>query len=425
MQEQTFALCITYKNDDNELQTIVLDAVENNQINATNAITEHPIVSGDFVADHAYKNPITLAFVGHIANKGRKGAIVNLQEVSIVDFQNLLFDIRNNARLCDIVKIVTTRKDDVRFATYRNMVIESMTLIEEINTMQFTMNFRQVQLAQVQTLDVDPDDAFLPNIYEPETKSFTDTLIDWDQVMKAVVEYLSSKKLIEDGFLTAIASFASTGSVALVAGIGVAWLAAKLAIIASISRIAVMVAVVGVIAIGMVNLIKRYVNAYKSGIKPFKLYKNKTKQKQEYDRFAKLLDRVYKQFDKMNNVIHVYQLASDSDQECMLSIGDAWFTFTFTTNNTSGQRQCTVTDPLRSDAQVGSVVHSVEACPSTYFDCNTDNYVFKTNGSFVYLLNPNAQGEFTLSNCLIVVSDIDPADYNELMGEIVRNALQI
>ena len=70
-----FAIQITDK--DWGGKQIILENVSESSIQKTLSITTHPVVSGDEIADHFYKNPATMSFSGTISLNGSKPVILN------------------------------------------------------------------------------------------------------------------------------------------------------------------------------------------------------------------------------------------------------------------------------------------------------------------------------------------------------------
>lgn len=438
MNEQQFAVSISFMQpyvDENDvvktrLRTLVLDAVNDTTINASNTITEHPIVSGDYVADHSYKNPATLAFSGAAAEKGHKGIVVDSSTIKLADLQQLFMEIKNNAYLCSIVKIVTTNEEDVRFSTWTNMVLNDVTMVEKVNTLNYSLSFRQVLLATVQEADVDLDDQFLPNIYEPKASSFTDSLIDWDEIDKAVFDYMYSIELITADFAQYVGSLTASALTGIFVGFVASAIIVKALTTFAIASTAagpvgwIITAVIAtaIFAIGVVKAISRLVKTKRYRVQQFKYYKDDAKNKKEVERFGNFIGEIHLQLEKLNNVIHCYQISSDDDQECVLSISNNYYTFTFTRNNTDGSHVCKVLDI--NEANVGSL-QRIESAPSNYNACASTTPLFRAaeSGSYVYIVNPTTEEDFKLSNCFIVVSDINPTDYNNAIEDIIKNAL--
>lgn len=441
MKDATFAMQLIYTEqyvDENDniqtrVRTLILDAVSEPQSTYSNTVTEHPIVSGDMVADHSYKNPMQLSFSGSAALKGHTGAIFDTQVITPSKLQEIFKQIKDNAYLCEIVKISVSNKDDIRFSRHSFMTLTSMTIVEKINTIDYTLGWQQVMLAKIQEADVDIDDKFLPNVTEPKTTSFTDALIDWAEVDKAVILQLLEYELLHKDFLTYIKSMTASRLTAIVAGVVVGVVAAKVAAsLATVFGISAATGPVGwivgavvagaIMVVGLVKAIAKVVKAKKYRIQQFKAYRNDKETDKEVERFCKFTGEIHTQLEQLNNVIHVYQISSDDDQECMVSISDNYYIFTFTTNNTTGKKMCSVTDTENS---VRATIQDVSTSPSSYAACDTSNDLFRAdeNGAYVYIISPPVEGDFKLSNCFVVSSDINPEEYSKELAGYIQDAL--
>lgn len=428
--ETNFAIQITfndeYLDENSSIRTkervILLDAVTEPSSSASNTLPNHPIVSGDMISDHSYKNPLTLSFNASIALKGHNGAALDDVSLGPQDAIEIFDKIRTRAYLCTIVKINTNNDKDIRFARYPNMVITSTVSTERLNTVTIQFQWQQVMLAEVQDYAVDISDEFLPNVTEPTTLSFTNSIIDYSAIDKAVIDYMLSADLIDTKFLDFVKSAGATylvgiGAGAATAGIlisvfgasgPVGWIAGG--VVASVILTAC--AVKALIKVG-----KRA----KYKVKAFKYKKNTQKQKQEVKRFTDFIEGLHEHFEQLNNFIAVYQVASDEEQECMVNIDNQYYVFTFTRNTTSGGYSLKITDPINNDGYVGGTTN-VFAGISDFSSCTKDNAILTTSGSYVYLICPSIKN-VKLNDCFIVVSKINPEDFNKLLDEIIEKAL--
>ena len=414
-------------------RVLVLTAVDEPRISASNTITTHPIVSGDMVADHSYKNPATLSFNGTAAAFGNKGILVDSNEITLADLETLFMQLKDKAYLCNIVKLNLANKDDIRFSVHEYMVLKDITFTEKINTLEYSLTFQQVLLASVQTNDVDLSDEFLPNITEPITTSFTNALIDWEQIDAMVITTLEDSGLMTFGFKDFLIGLGSAvlaeivgGAVGLIVATAIAKsLAAIGASIVPVGTVIVAAigATVGFIA-GFVKIIKKIQKERKYAIETFEKYKDDRKNQQEVERFCTFISDIHKQLEELNNVIHIYQIASDEDQECVVSISNLYYIFTFETNNTTKKRICKITSDF---ASVNIEIPDVSSSPSNYNSCTVQNALFRAaeTGAYVHMINPVTDGQFKLSNCFIIVSDINPEDYTKAVEEIILNAITL
>lgn len=423
-----FAMTISCRLNENDttLTTIVLDTVFDNTINSTSTVTTHPIVNGDTIADHMFNNPNTLNVRGTFSLNGSKAFVVNGEGTYLENVQDMFEKIKREGILCEIVKVQIVKgnenTEEARFKRRSSMVLNNITWTERINSLDFSFGFTQALIADVQEYDVDIDDAFLPNCTEPETLNFTDTLIDWNVVDSAVIQALKDFDLITDEFLSFMSSLTATSLVAL----GVGLVVAK--VIASISFVAPVVAIVGAVVAGAAILVKGIVNWFKGNaqkkkyrVEQFKKYKNDEKNRKEVQRFSNFIGEIHTQLYKLNDAIKVYAISANEPQECMLTIDNNYYIFTFTKNNTANKYSLSITD---INDTVKGVLSDVTSAKTDISQCTSSNAIFRSDegGSYIYLFCPD-EDKTDLTNYLILVSSINMDEYNNAITDIIKNAL--
>lgn len=410
--------------EDTEKTVLVLDSVYDNSVSSTATMTAHPVVGGYEVADHIFNEPDTMSIRGTLSFNGNRGIKIDKEGFKFVDFQEMFENIKKNGVLCEIVKvhIINTEegKQDAKFKIRNNMVLQSINWVEKINSLDFTFNFKQAMLVDVEEVEVDSDDLFAPNVTEPKTLNFTDTLIDWNVVNASIISNLNGFKLISDEFIRYIKSMTAASLIAL--GVAVAVAAVVLSIPGvglAAALIAAAVAASLVIVKGLVNFFKKAKDRVKYKVEAFKLYKNKKKSEKEAKRFADFLDSIHKEFTALNERIKVYAVSSNEPQECLLSIKDEYYIFTFTKNNTNQKYSLVVKD--LNEVERGSL-SDVTACPESFDQLHDSNAILKTSTTWSYLLCPGMEKN-DLTKYFILVSDISMNEYNNIMEEVIKNAI--
>ena len=420
-----FACVIKYQFEGEEVSTVVLDTIDNTNVNSNTTITQQPIVTGDEISDHQFKLPKTMDIRGTCSINGSKGIVVDGTGSKLANFQELFERIQNEGVLCDIYKININNEKDIRFLQRTNMCLESISWTERINSMEFNLNFRQVIIADVVQYDVTLDDNYLPNITEPTTTSFTNTLIDWSQIDASVIKILEKESLITTEFKTFLASLNKDSLIA--AGIGIAVanviVGAMIALNTTpigwiVTAAVVLVTSVYLICKAIHNAIKKAKNRKKYAVEQFKYYKNSSKNKQELERFADFLSSIHTDLESLNDILHIYQLSINEPQEAMISVGDDYYIFTFTKNNTSGKYSLNIENV---DKTKTGTMSNIESAPTDMSQLTSSNYLVKANNnSRIYLLNPT-QDKKDLTNYFIVVCDFNPEDFNKLINDIISN----
>ena len=443
-----FAYVITAKDypKKGEVTSLVLDTVNDTQVDCNSTITTHPISSGDYVADHMYDDPDSVSINGTFSLNGNKGIVIDAAGGRLDNVEKIFEDIKRLGVLCDAVKVHivqngTTSQQEARFKVRENLVLRNIVWTEGINSLKYSFNFTQVLLVEAQSFEVDEDDRFLPNVTEPQTLNFTDTLIDWNQLDATIVKVLADSELLTANFLNMLQSMghaaiatmvgAALGAIIVAAmtyyAVTTGILSAVLTTSAAISATGVgaivgaAIVVTTAIVVGIVKLVKDY----KYRIKPFKKYLSDKKNNKEVRRFGDLIGTLHDNLSILNNAIKVYAVSSNEPQECMLSLDDNYFIFTFTKNNTNGRYGLAVEN---FDLMQTAVKPDITGSPTNIGQLRSDNCLFRTSSSglYVYLVYAGEDSEEEknkLTNYYIMTSSIKMEDYNQAVTDIIKNAI--
>lgn len=420
-----FAVTITYLDTDNAYKTIVLETVNDVTVSTTSELTTHPIVNGDLVADHMIKQPCTMGISGTLSLHGSQVLTFVGEGSKLANAQSVFENIKNNALLCEIVKI-SNISNEIRFLQRSNMALTSIQWTESINSLQYTFSFTQVMLASVKEYEVSTDDMFLPNITEPSTLNFTDSLIDWEQVDTSLIQILRTNKLLEEDFLVSLQSLTSAQVSALIAAGLVTVALNAIPFIGHIATIVIAIVAAAIVFVtALVNWITGLINRSKYRIKVFKAYENDKKQQKEVARFCNFTGSIHIQLQQLNNVLHVYQIASNEEQECMISIANNYYIFTFTKNNTTGKYKCVVTDINEKER---AVINDLSSALESIDQCTTQNSIMRADesGAYVYLMYAASNEDANrndLTNYMIFVSEVNMEEYDKLIEDIIEEAL--
>lgn len=150
---------------DNKKHVIVLDAIENDSISLRSQVTTYPIVSGEMVADHMYRDAARMTLSGSfsltqgsdslgvfISGKNKDGQYFNrLQEFSLEKFQAIFEEINANGILCQLTKATTTGDSSIAFKERKNMALTAITWTQAINSLAYSFEFLEI-------LSVDTED---------------------------------------------------------------------------------------------------------------------------------------------------------------------------------------------------------------------------------------------------------------------------
>lgn len=418
-----FATVIGYQFKNEEYTSIILDTIEDTRVNGNANITEQPLVSGDVISDHMFNLPKTMTVNGSISMNGSNVTTITGSGSKLANFEEIFERIQKEGIRCDIVKLSTTNDKDIRFTHRHNMALQSFNWTEKVNTLTYNMTFKEILTTQIVAYDVDLDDQYLPNVTEPDTTSFTNTLMDVNEILKQVIEYLTNEDLITNAFKTYLSSqtketLLGFGITALAVGILTAIIAGPIAAI-----ISVLVVFVGWFISLFVNAFKR-----KAKIKKFDIGKNEKKNEAELKRFAEFMEDVYTELEQLNTVLHVYRISENAAQEAMISVGDDYFIFTFTKNNTE---QVWSMKAENIDQSLIASMQNLTSAPTEFGQLTNSNYLIKANNNAtIYIVYAPTNEDNTttkeadpndLRNYVILVSDINVEDYTNLVNDILEN----
>lgn len=407
---------------DGNRQSIILDTINDVNIGMSSTLTTHPIVNGDVVADHMYKEPINLTISGTFGLNGGQGIVVTSAGPKLANIQSLFERIKNEAVMCDIIKTTVDLKDNgVRFQERRNMVLTSISWTERVNSLGFSFGFTQIMTVEIQTLDVDTEDEFLPSTTELQTLNFTDVILDWNEVNNIVISAGVRRKIIAQEFLDLLQTYSANALIALgVTGLVAATVVTVLGLVPVAGWIILGVAAVGLLIARVVTAIDAAKNAEKY-IDTFKKYNDDKKNQQEVVRFSNFVGDIHKQLQVLNDAIRVWQVGSNEEQEAMITIDNYNYIFEFSKNTYTRQWKLSVKDV--DGKEVGQLSHLM-ASPTSFSDCAETKPLFRTYGygSYVYLIRTGNSRDTDLRTCYIIASSIHPAEFNQKLEDIIVNA---
>lgn len=424
-----YAVLISYvdPNDSTNAVSIILDTVNDTNITASSTVTEHPTVNGTPMADHMYKNPIDLTLNGTFSLNGKKAILIDKAGKSLARVERMFEDIKNKGVLCTITKIKIVDSDHTpQFTVRENMVLQSITWTEKINSLGFIFTFREALRADVQTYNVDPSDRFAPDITYADASSFSDTLLDWDAVDKEVLQALINYKLAADDFLEYLATISVGSLIAIGIGAAVATALAStlVALGVAISTIPIVGAVVATIAalvvvgFALYKLIMK--RAYK--IKAFKYYKNATKRDKEVKRFMEFYESIHNKIRTLDGAMKLWSVSENKAQETLVNIDGSYYIFNFEKNNVDSGYAYKLNVSDINDTTIKCT--NTNAAINSFTDGTDNDMLFKTSKSRVYLIRSNGTNANDLTSYFICASQISPKDFSEALTKIIQEAIK-
>lgn len=435
-----FAVVIGYQFPGEDYKSVILDTIDDVRTDGAARITEQPVIDGDIIGDHMFNEPKTMNITGTLSMNGSNVTVVDGRGSKLANFQELFEKIQEQGIKCDVVKLSTTNDEDVRFLHRHNMAINRLSWVEKINSMNFTLGFREVMTTEVVQYDVDIDDAYLPYITEPDSLSFTDTLIDWEQIDESIVKILLDEKLMQAEFINMLSSFGEATLRSLVPAAVALVLVGVMAALGTNPVGWVLAAVAAAIASAVI-FIKGIVSLFKRIFKIGKVYKirkfvksnNDKKNKKEINRFGEFIKSVHDRFQSINSLIHVYRVSENKPQEAMISVGDEYYIFTYTWNNVDQKYSLKIEN---TDISNTASQPNIATAPTNFDQLTNNNYLIKAaNNATIYLVyspvieedesqaTAKVADENDLRNYLIVVCDFDVEKFQKLVEDIIKDAI--
>ena len=408
-----FAVQIFDKTDNRK---IYFENVSDSQITKNITITTHPIVSGEEIADHYYKEPITMTINGVISLNGSKSEVLEGSTVKgnprmLRRFEEVFERVQNDGHLCDIVKIQRGESGSYRFSKRENMVLTAVTWTEGINTLGFNMTFRQALIVdqtifeddnRIDTGKTDRDnnntlpDESLPNVNAPDKTSFAREIVDWDVIEAQIVASLHMSGAIPNEFYNAIISASPPTEDIIDKETSV-----KGVTLADVTK---------------ARVIFQQSKSYLREGNPFGLgkqrvgsyFKRITEEKQLWrfmlgpsnyyfrpetiyfknaGRFIKKLDEYLRQ---LSSPYEMYQFAQSGEQDVLATIGNENFIFQVRNNNVNGSYGITIlkgqTSAAENPVAVGGI-SDIRGAISTYVQATNSNALLRTgSGQYIHLL---------------------------------------
>ena len=423
---------------DDEKRYLDLDTIDSVSVDLTSTVSTYPLVEGDSISDHMYRQPGTITISGAFSTNSKFSTLNYTGLARLKAIQNLFERIKDERLFVDIMSIFNVRP---------NYVLQTILWTEHANTLDYTFSFKQIYTAVIEEVEylVNQNDPNLPILTEPLQLDLTDTLIDWDEIDRIVIDALKSANLIDDEFLLGALEIITSDGVRItlaVTAVGAALLAKG--IIATAITLGVSIPVVGWIALGvsaiaigifaLVTWGKNKTEQNNYAIKAFKNYKNDRQKQAEVERFVNFLGEIHAQLETLETAAQVFAITANTNQECFMNIDGDYYTFTFEKNNTTGFWGMKITDIERS--LINETAQMVGLKDMT--DCSTNNNLFMgKSGTYVYLINTklgeaDIYGDYDsmryyndLTNFVFLITKVDMQEWNALVSDIISNALTV
>ena len=449
-----FAVQIFDKTDNRK---IYLENVSDSQITKNITITTHPIVSGEEIADHYYKEPITMTINGIISLNGSKSEVLEGSTVRgnprmLRRFEEVFERVQNDGHLCDIVKIQRGESGSYRFSKRENMVLTAVTWTEGINTLGFNMTFTQALIVdqtifeddnRIDTGKTDRDnnntlpDESLPNVNVPDKTSFAREIVDWDVIEAQIVASLRMAGVFSERFFTAALSINYLSEPLTEEKIKdeKSIRNVTLADVQKACRIfALSLDYIGKnnpFELDVIDKAGKHYNKERNRMEgmegtrtdPILLAKDPVRILKRVGQFINELDGYLK---SLESHYEMYRFPQSGEQDVLVAIGNEDFVFQVRNNNVNGSYKITVLQGQNSAAEnpvsVGGI-SDIRGGISTYMQATNSNAILRTGGGqYVHLLKLEER-TVGLEYFALVISPVQypPDSFIENIRKITRS----
>ena len=192
-----------------------IDYQDDRTVTATSNVVSHPLMNGDTISDHMYRNPTELNISGVFSLNGRNYKnksydFIGNSNDRLTNIQKVFEFIKNNAILCDIVTLeIDVDKPDpdddskseyssanTRFISRHNMALYNISWTEKLNSIQFRFSFKEIISISLDDFIVDTD-LDLPCIYQPRVASIGTVLNDLGMLKQTIIQILNDNGYID------------------------------------------------------------------------------------------------------------------------------------------------------------------------------------------------------------------------------------
>lgn len=394
------------------------DNVDNYSISSSSTITTKPLVSGEVIGDHLYKNPSIISISGQFSEYGYKNQLYKNGENRLTTIQRVFEKLKEDGTLLNLTFMSNKNGDlDVKYLVRKGYVIENLNWTMGEFSMSYTMSLKEILLYSIINEPVpDPYDSSLPSIYVASKSSLKESVISSSTVGSYCIDLASQNGILTEAFNSHIADnvlnfFKFSANVGVAKVIGAIVGATTIAVPAIMSTIVagtftaagalaatgagaiVGVAIVAVVSIG-VAIYKLYQES-KYLVKKFKYYTQKGRWDNETNRFIDWIDETIGYMDDLESAFTIYKLDDNSlssisnkkNIEITFEMDNNYYSLKLDQNNDTKKYNVDVEDLSNGNGSVcknkGPIIYK-----SSIFDLkNEDSLYDSKNGYHLFILN--------------------------------------
>ena len=426
----------------NSMKYLPIDYQDDRSISANSKIVTQPLQNGSTMADHMYRDPVTVTIKGKFSLNGRNWNNDSYNFLSnssdrLTSIQWIFEYIKNSGTLCTLTTVATDmdsadyaryiQKNNettlysnmtpskTRFLVRENMALTSINWTEKQNTLEFSFGFTEVIMIDDNEYEVVLEDADLPSLRTPQANSIGTLLFSTGELPTYIIQTLLENGYMENEFLQWVSerweNLGVLGITVTAIGIGLGIVtgitlaasakvaAVSVGIIAKSSvlifPVGTIIAGVAVVAAGLFFGIKAIIKNNEENEKK-KLAFTAANAETDCLRLQNLIDDVETALNSCGANLKIYTL-SDDDQSICMAIGGNYYYLTFTKMNE--EPYWNVDIRVNSDDENGSNITNRKGgfpVVTNYNELNENvNMWFKdeTKQYEVYLVNPSLSDE--------------------------------
>lgn len=426
----------------NSIKYLPLDYQDDRSITANSKIVTQPLQNGMTMADHMYRDPVTVNIKGKFSLNGRNWNNDSYSFLSNVGdrltaIQWVFEYIKNSGTLCTLTTVATEMDgadyaryiqqnnetvlysnmtpSKTRFLVRNNMALTSINWVEKQNTLEYSFGFTEVIMIDDNEYEVSYEDPDEPSLYSPQANSIGTLLYSTGELPTYIIQSLYENGYIENDFLRwcaerggdwailniTLASIAVGLGLVTAAGVAIAGkvAAVSVGIIAKASvaifPVGTIIAGVAVVGVGLFLGIKAIIDKNKADAKK-KLAFTAANGEQDLLRLQNLIDDVEIALNNCGANLSIYTLSDDAQSVC-LPIAGHYYYLVF--NKMSQAPYWNVDIRVDSDEEDGNNISNRKSdwcCVTNFNELNENvNMWFKDETKLyeVYLVNPSLSDE--------------------------------
>ena len=363
-----------------ESEYLFLDTINDRQISGSNTTPGQPMQNGEFISDHTYRNPDTMSVSGVFSLDSSQVYNLNKDQDYINQFtsagadrltriQETFEGIKKGGYLCTLTFMSmpdttarlnkgTASGNETRFKVRKNMQLESFSWVESLNTIKYTLSFKEVIFVNQQEYYNLPAEELiyynLPKITDLPASSLGMVLTDPNnnELYEMVIRQLYDKGYIDKAFMKYIAenkskAWANAGmailckviaEVAVAVGVAITVTAVTTtATTASVALSAVFpvgTVIAGAIAIAALGFaIGFWIKSNKHRKKKNVIKLVKKSANEGLDKLKNLFDKIKTSLVNIESGVSIYTFNSDEPQQTLIKIGGKTYVIEASQNN--------------------------------------------------------------------------------------------